>query len=169
VSKAFTKEETEGPDWPEHLPALSVLPPGARNYMTRDGAERLRVELERLVETERPLLLRASDDPDAKRRLGLLDQRIFQLKQSLQSAEIVSLPQGPATSVTFGTTVTVRGPEGEETFRIVGADEIDHARGWVSWMSPVARALMNATVGQRVFFKYPCGEEDLEVIAIRYE
>ena len=169
MSKAFTREENEGPEYPDLPPTLSALPPGARNYMTRAGADRLRAELERLVETERPALAAASDDPEAKRRLGLIDQRIFQLKQSFQSAEVVSPPEAPPKTVTFGTTVTVRRPDGEETFRIVGVDETDHARGWVSWLSPVARALMNAKVGQRVQFKYPCGEEDLEVIAIRYD
>ena len=169
MSKAFTREENEGPDLPELAPTLSPLPPGARNLMTRTGAEQLRAELERLVEKERPSLLGATDDADAKRRLGLLDQRIFQLGQSLQSAEVVSPPEGPATAVTFGATVTVRGPDGQEKFRIVGVDETDHESRWVSWLSPVARALMSAKVGQRVQFKYPCGEESLEVLAISYE
>lgn len=169
MSKAFTREENEGPDRPELLPTLSVLPPGARNYMTPAGAELLRAELERLVQIEKPSLFAASDDPEGRHRLGKIDQRIFQLEQSLQSAEVVAPPEGPATTVTFGSTVIVRGPDGEETFRIVGVDETDHARGWVSWLSPVARALMNAEVGQRVRFKYPCGEENLEVIAITYE
>jgi transcription elongation factor GreB len=137
--------------------------------MTPAGAELLRAELERLVQTERPRLLAASDDPEAGRRLGKIEQRIFQLEQSLQAAEVVAPPDGPATTVTFGSTVVVRGPDGDETFRIVGVDETDHARGWVSWLSPVARALINARVGQRVRFKYPCGEENLKVIAITYE
>ncbi len=169
MSKAFTREENEGPELPDLQPTLSALPPGTRNYMSRAGADRLRGELERLVQTERPKLRNAPEDPDAKRRLGLIDQRIFQLEQSLQSAEVVSPPELPANSVTFGATVTVRGPDGEEEFKIVGVDETDHERGWVSWLSPVARALINAKVGQRVRFKYPCGEENLEVIAIRYD
>ena len=169
MSKAFTREENEGPELPDLPPTLSALPPGTRNYMTRAGADRLRSELERLVETERPKSLNASEDSDSKHRLGLIDQRIFQLEQSLQSAEVVSPPELPDISVTFGATVTVGGPDGEEEFRIVGVDETDHERGWVSWLSPVARALMNAKVGQRVRFKYPCGEEDLEIRAIRYE
>ena len=170
MSKAFTREENEGPDLPDLPPTGSALPPGAKNYMTRAGAERLRSVLEHLIEKERPALAaEATDDLDAKRRLGLLDQRIFQLEQSLQSAEVLSPPANPPGTVTFGATVTVRGPDGEETFRIVGVDETDHERGWVSWLSPVARALMNAKRGERVRFKYPCGEEDLEILAIRYE
>jgi transcription elongation factor GreB len=138
--------------------------------MTRAGADRLHAELVRLIEKERPPLAEsAADEPDAKRRLGLVDQRIFQLEQSLQSAEVLSPPVDPPTTVTFGATVTVRGPDGEETFRIVGVDETDPARGWVSWLSPVARALMNAKKGERVRFEYPCGEEDLEVLSIKYD
>jgi transcription elongation factor GreB len=170
MSKAFTREENEGPDVPDLPPTASALPPGAKNYMTRAGADRLQAELTRIIEKERPPLAEmAADDPDAKRRLGLIDQRIFQLEQSLQSAEVLSPPAEPPTNVTFGATVTVRGPDGEETFRIVGVDETDHERGWVSWLSPVARALMNARTGERVRFKYPCGEEDLEVLAISYD
>jgi transcription elongation factor GreB len=170
MSKAFTREENEGPDLPDLPRMASALPAGAKNYMTRAGADRLRAELVRLIEKERPPLAEsAADDPDAKRRLGLVDQRIFQLEQSLQSAEVISPPTDPPTTVTFGATVTVRGPDGEETFRIVGVDETDHERGLVSWLSPVARALMNAKKGERVRFKYPCGEENLEIMSIRYD
>jgi transcription elongation factor GreB len=170
MSKAFTREENEGPDLPDLPPNVSVLPEGARNYMTRAGADRLRTELARLIEKERPIMAAAAaEDPDFKRRLGVLDQRIFQLEQSLESAEVLSPPADPPTTVTFGATVTVRGTDGEETYRIVGVDETDHERGWVSWLSPVARALMNAKKGERVRFKYPCGEEVLEVLAISYD
>jgi transcription elongation factor GreB len=170
MSKAFTREENEGPDLPDLPPIASALPAGATNYMTRDGADRLRTELAHLVETERPPLAQASDDPEAKRRLAILDQRVFQLEQSLQSAQIVSPPGGSANVVTFGATVTVREENGAEAvYRIVGADETDFDRGWVSWMSPIARSLMNAKLGQKVRFKFPSGEEELEIIGIAYE
>ncbi len=170
MSKAFTREENEGPDLPEVAPPLSALPPGATNYITRAGADRLRAELAELMEKERPGLVAESEDPEAKRRLATVDQRVFQIEQSLQSAEVVSTPQGPAKTVTFGATVAVREENGDETkYRIVGVDETDFDRGWVSWLSPIARALMNAKVGQRVRFKFPSGEEELENIAIRYE
>ena len=90
-------------------------------------------------------------------------------EQSLRSAQVITHPKGPAESVTFGATVTVHGPEGREVFKIVGVDEIDHEHGYISWLSPVARALMNAKVGQEVRFKYPCGDEQLEVISIAYD
>jgi transcription elongation factor GreB len=169
MSKAFTREENEGPDVPELPPLSSTLPPGAKNYMTRDGADRLRAELAKLVEQERPAVATSSDD-EAKRRLATLDHRIFQLEQSLQSAEVISPPDEPPKSVTFGATVTVRDHRGEEdTYRIVGVDEIDFVRDGVSWLSPIARALINAKTGQRVRFKFPSGEKELEIVSINYE
>jgi transcription elongation factor GreB len=169
MSKAFTREENEGPDIPELPSLVSTLPPGAKNYMTRDGADRLREELARLVECERPRLA-ASGDDDAKMRLSILDQRIFQLEQSLQSAEVLSPPAGPAQRVTFGATVRVREEGGEESaYRIVGVDETDFDRGWVSWVSPIAKALMTAKIGERIRFRFPSGEQDLEIIEIKYE
>ena len=170
MSKAFTREENEGPDLPEVAPLTSALPPGARNYMTRAGADRLRAELADLVETKRPQVAAATDDPETKRRLSMLDQRIFQIEQSLQTVEVITPPEGPPTTVTFGATITVHEPNGETaTYRIVGVDETDLDRGWVSWISPIARALMNSSVGQRVRFKFPSGEEELEILGISYE
>ncbi len=169
MSKAFTREENEGPDIDDLAPLVSALPPGARNLMTPSGAESLRAELARLVEKERPALIQKKGNAVAEQKLRALDQRVFQLEQSLRSAEVISPPAGIPDRVTFGATVQVRGPDGDEQFRIVGVDEADQVRGWVSYLSPVARALINARVGQRVRFKYPCGEENLEVIDIRYE
>ncbi|MEO5753883.1 MAG: GreA/GreB family elongation factor [Chthoniobacterales bacterium] len=170
MSKAFTREENDGPEIP-HLPPLApTLPEGARNYMTATGAASLRAELERLTNEKRPALVAAGDDPDAKRQRAALEQRLRQLEQSLQSAEIVPTPAGPADIVRFGATVTVRAGSGEEsTYRIVGVDETDFDRGWVSSQSPIARALLNARLDERVRFTFPSGEEDLEIIAIRYE
>src|SRR2546423_265421 len=122
MSKAFTREENEGPEFDE-LPAIaSALPPGTTNYLTAGGADRFRNELARLLETERPQLVDlANDDPEAKRRLSVLDQRIFQLEQSLNTARIVSHAPGPTDRVTFGATVTVRENHGDESsYRIVG-------------------------------------------------
>jgi transcription elongation factor GreB len=123
-----------------------------------------------LVEEARPALAEASYDPDAKRQLARLDQRIIQLEESLQSAEIVPVPGGLADVVRFGATVTVReSDETETSYRIVGADETDMDRNWVSWMSPIAKALLNGKRGERIRFKFPSGEETLEIIDIRYE
>jgi transcription elongation factor GreB len=170
MSKAFTREENDGPDIPDLPPLSSALAPGAKNYITAAGAQKLRDELHRSVEITRPSLARSSDDPDAKRQLAKLNERIMHLEESLHSAEIVLPPEGSTEVVHFGTTVTVREGDGSEaTYRIVGVDEIDIDRGWVSWLSPIAKALLNSKRGQRVRFKFPSGEETLEIVDIRYE
>jgi transcription elongation factor GreB len=170
MSKAFTRDENEGPDIPEVVPTASVLAPGAKNYITPGGAQKLRDELQRLVEVTRPGLVEARDDPDAKRQLARLDQRIMQLEQSLQSAEIVEPPSGVVDVVRFGACVTVLEADGTETsYRIVGADEADPDENRVSWMSPIAKALLNRKRGERIRFKFPSGEETLEIIEISYE
>ena len=170
MSKAFTREENEGPDVPDLPPLISTLAPGAKNYITAAGAEKLRADLRQLIEVTRPSLAGSSDDPDAKWQLGRLDQRIAQLEESLQSAEVIAPPTGPAGVVRFGSTITVRESDGSEaTYRIVGVDEIDLDRGWVSWLSPIAKALLNGKRGDRIRFKFPSGEETLEILDIRYE
>jgi transcription elongation factor GreB len=170
MSKAFTRDENEGPDIPEVVPTASVLAPGEKNYITPGGAQKLRDELQRLVEVVRPELVEARDDPDAKRQLARLDQRIMQLEESLQSAEIVEPPAAPTDVVRFGACVTVRESDGSETsYRIVGADETDPDENRVSWMSPIAKALLNRKRGERIRFKFPSGEETLEIIDISYE
>src|SRR5204863_2686185 len=92
MSKAFTRDENEGPEIPDVIAPPSILAPGAKNYITPEGAEKLSEELKRLVEVMRPELAGAKNDPDAKRQLARLDQRIMQAEESLQSAEIVSPP-----------------------------------------------------------------------------
>jgi transcription elongation factor GreB len=170
MSKAFTRDENEGPDIPDVMPTVSPLAPGAKNYITPAGAQKLRDELQRLVEITRPELAEARDDPDAKRQLARLDQRIMQLEESLQSAEIVSTPSGSGDVVRFGACVTVRESDGSETsYRIVGVDETDADENQVSWMSPIAKALLNRKRGEPIRFKFPSGEETLEIINISYE
>lgn len=170
MSKAFTRDENEGPDIPDVPPTISPLAPGETNYITPQGAQKLRDELQQLVEGKRPQLVEARDDPDAKRQLTRLDQRIRQLEESLQSARIVPPPVGPAEVVRFGATVVIRESDGTETsYRIVGVDEADPDRNYVSWMSPIAKALLNAKRGERIRFKFPSGEEMLEIRDIRYE
>ena len=170
MSKAFTRDENEGPEIPDVPPTASVLSPGSKNYITPQGAQKLRNELQKLVEVTRPKLVDARDDPDAKRQLARLDQRIRQLEESLQGAEIVDPKAGPADVVRFGASVTVRESSGEETtYRIVGVDETDADNNWVSWMSPIARALLNRKRGEQIRFKFPSGEDSLEIKEISYE
>ena len=170
MSRAFVRE-SDFPQLPE-LPALaSPLPPGAKNYLTPAGAEQLRQELARLRERERPRLAAApADDIDAKRELQILDQRIRYLQESLRTAEVADVTPGPTDVVRFGTTVTVREASGAETrSRIVGVDETNLDRNWVSWLSPIARALMNAKPGDRVQLKAPRGTRSLEVVKVEFE
>lgn len=169
MSRAFVRESDE-PQLPELPPQVSPLPPGARNYLTPGGAERLRATVARLVDTERPPLAAAAPhDIDAKRDLQVLDQRIRYLQESLRSAEIVPPADDPST-VRFGATVTVRENNGTTTrYRIVGVDETDLDRNWVSWLTPIARALMNARLGDRVTLKAPRGPRELEIVQIDYE
>jgi len=168
MSRAFVRESDDLPERPTFARRPSPLPPGAQNHITPDGARRFREELERLVQVERPRLATA-DDPDAKRRLQEVNQRIDQLQQCLESAVVVPVPN-ERDRVQFGATVTVRERSGEETrYRVVGVDEVDIDRGWVSWLSPIAKALLNARLGERVRFKFPSGEEELEVVGVAYE
>lgn len=168
MSKAFTREDDAGGDAPLPKP-VSLLPTGAKNYLTATGAEHLRTELARLVQQERPLLIARPDDTDAKRELHALDQRILHLQESLRTAEVVTPPPPPHDIVRFGASVTVREGDGTVSiYRIVGIDEADFDRGWVSWLSPVARALLNARLGQRVSFQTPRGRSELEVMAIAF-
>jgi transcription elongation factor GreB len=170
MSKAFTRDENEGPEIPDVPPTASLIGAGEKNYITALGAQKLRDELQRLVEVTRPELAEARDDPDAKRQLARLDQRIMQLEESLQSAEIVVPPSGALDIVRFGACVTVRESDGSETsYRIVGVDETDADDNRVSWMSPIAKALLNRKQGERIRFKFPSGEETLEIIEISYE
>jgi transcription elongation factor GreB len=169
MSRAFVRE-SDVPQLPELPAQISPLPPGAKNYLTPGGAERLRAELARLLDTERPRLAHASpDDIDAKRELQLLDQRIRYVQQSLRTAEIVPVPTETENTVRFGATVTVREKGTDTRYRIVGVDETDLDRNWVSWLSPIARALLNAKIGERVRFKAPRGTRELEIIAVEYE
>jgi transcription elongation factor GreB len=171
MSKAFLRE-SDLPDIPEPPRRIASLPPGTTNYITAGGAERLRRELAQLSEVERPALAiaAAAGDTDGKQELQRLDQRIRQLQQSLRSAEIIQPATGTSDQVRFGTTVTVRDAAGVESrYRLVGVDETDLERNWVSWLSPIAQALLNARVGDQVTFNAPSGKNGLKVIAIAQE
>jgi transcription elongation factor GreB len=173
MSKAFTREDDSGDAL---IPKpVSVLPPGARNYLTPRGAQKLRDELSRLVDVERPSLLTATTGEgataaEAKEQLQRVDHRIAYLQQSLQTADVSAAPPPPHDVVRFGATVRVRDQKGVETrYRIVGVDETDFDRNEVSWLSPIARALLNARLGQKVEFKFPAGKSTLEIVEIGYE
>lgn len=174
MSKAFTKEsdDEQEDDLPSQPPSAS-LPPGTRNYLTASGARRLRDELETLTasaqngETTQGGVL--VDD----RRRRSLKRRAAEIEQILRSAEVVAAPAEAEArnKVSFGATVTVREVHSREQFRyqIVGVDELDLGEDRVSLHAPVARALLNARVGERVRFRFPAGEELLEIVSVDYE
>jgi transcription elongation factor GreB len=180
VSKAFVKETDEEGDLPDELPAM---PPGVKNYVTPDGHRRMQNELRQLLRIERPKVVETvawaagngdrSENGDyiyGKRRLREIDRRIRFLSKRLEHAEVVDPnQQKKRDQVFFGATVTYASGRGTEmTITIVGVDEADLDRGQVSWLSPVARALMKAHAGDIVELRAPAGIERLEVLAIRY-
>lgn len=182
MSKAFTKESDGGHDDGVEGDFASPLPAGSKNYMTPGGAESMRQELRRLLHDERPEIVKTvswaasngdrSENGDyiyGKRRLREIDRRVRFLTKRLESAEIVDPALQKSDRVLFGATVTIQDEEGKKkTFRIVGIDEADAAKGMISWISPLAKALLNTRVGDAIMFRSPKGEEELEVLEIRY-
>ena len=182
MNKAFTREtdDSDEDDVPEGAP---LLPAGTRNYMTPGGFARLKGELDQLVGTERPQLVATiawaagngdrSENGDyiyGKRKLREIDRRIRFLSKRLDSAVVVDNAGKTHDRVYFGATVTVADDSGSErTVSIVGVDELDPGRGRVSWISPIATALLKASVGDVVTMRTPRGPEELEIIAIRYD
>jgi transcription elongation factor GreB len=184
MSRAFVRENDAGPDDEPDEMDVSPVPAGAKNYITPAGHARLKAEFDHLWKGERPALVKTiawaasngdrSENADyiyGKRRLREIDRRLRFLAKRLEQAEVVDpLRQDNSEQVFFGATVTMRSGAGvEQTLSIVGVDEADPARGWVSWISPVARALLRARIGDAVLLKTPAGSETLEILAIRYE
>jgi transcription elongation factor GreB len=180
MSKAFVKEN-EGDDEELETPEI---PSGARNYITPAGHKRLKDELLHLIDVERPEVVRTvswaasngdrSENGDyiyGKKRLREIDRRIRFLTRRLDNAEVVDPAAREATDqVFFGATVRYATGEGRENrIRIVGIDEVDPARGQVSWVSPIARALIKAREGDSVTLRTPLGVETLEILEVRYE
>jgi transcription elongation factor GreB len=180
MSKAFVREsdtEDDLPDEPE------VRPAGKKNYMTPKGFRDLQDEFKNLMRVERPKVVEVvswaagngdrSENGDyiyGKKRLREIDRRIRFLTKRMESAEVVDpAQQKNRDRVFFGATVTYANDRDEEkTVTIVGIDEADLAQGRISWISPVARALLKAQVGDVVEVRTPAGGDTLEVIEIRY-
>jgi transcription elongation factor GreB len=182
MSKAFTKEnDGDGPEDDQEAPE-SEIPKGTKNYITPGGADRMKVELKKLLHQDRPEVVRTvqwaasngdrSENGDyiyGKRRLREIDRRIRFLSKRLETVEIVDPARQASDRVLFGSTVLVEDEEGSKrSFQIVGIDETDPANGKVSWVSPVAKSLINAKVGDVVTLRTPQGERELEVLQIQY-
>jgi len=184
MSRAFVREIDDAPDDEPDETEASPVPAGAKNYITPAGHARLKSEFDHLWKVERPALVKTiawaasngdrSENADyiyGKRRLREIDRRIRFLSKRLDQAEVVDpLRQENHEQVFFGATVTVRSGAGvEQTLAIVGIDEAEPARGKVSWVSPIARALLRARLGDVVTLKTPGGAETLEILRIGYE
>ena len=181
MSKAFTKETEADDDLPDEP---DLLPVGVKNYVTPRGFQRLQDELRQLARVERPKVVETvswaagngdrSENGDyiyGKRRLREIDRRIRFLTKRIEAAEVVAPErQKNHDQVFFGATVTYANARGEEhTVTIVGLDEADLAEHRISWISPIAKALLKAREGDVVKLRTPAGADTLEVIAIRYE
>lgn len=180
MSKAFTKESTSDDD--DDL-ALPPLPAGGKNYITPAGYARLRAELLDLMDNERPKVVEAvhwaarngdrSENGDylyGKKRLREIDRRIRFLTKRLEIAEVTdpALHHG-SDQVFFGATVTYADEAGlERTVTILGIDEADSTQQQVSWISPVARALLKARVGDAVRLVTPVGAQEIEIVEVSY-
>ena len=188
MSKAFTKEnEDDGDDGGDGEEGTSPLPAGSKNYITPGGHQRLKDEFDYLLKKDRPAVTAAvswaakngdrSENADyqyGKKRLREIDRRLRFLGKRLDIAEVVdpAIPRDEdiADQVYFGATVAYAHANGDEnTITIVGIDEVDMKRKHISWISPLARALMKARPGDTVTLRAPGGVEELEVIDVRYE
>ncbi len=183
MSKAFVRESA-GDDEEGDEEAAPALPAGARNYLTPAGYAQMRSELLHLLDVERPSVVQTvswaaangdrSENGDyiyGKRRLREIDRRIRFLTRRLDIAAVVDpAAQTNREQVFFGATVSFVRNDGatEETITIVGVDEVDPLAGRVSWISPVARALIKAREGDVVTLRTPLGTDSLEVVGIRY-
>jgi transcription elongation factor GreB len=184
MNKAFTREsDGDDDDEDDDTPGLPPLPAGARNYITPTGYARLRAELMHLLDEERPKMVETvswaakngdrSENGDylyGKKRLREIDRRIRFLTKRLDIAEVAdpSLHHG-SDQIFFGATVTYEDESGAaRTVTIKGIDEVDNLAGEVSWVAPIARALIKARIGDEVTLVTPRGTQRIEVVDVRY-
>ena len=173
MSRAFVDEDA-GSDETDGMHEIPLpLPAGARNYMTPEGAMRMADELRSLVEEERPRafgMLSAAGEADHLRKISEIDRRISYLSRMKSMLEVVDAPSS-AERVVFGLAVRVREEGdlkglGEALYRIVGVDESDPDKGYISWASPIAKALIGKRVGEIVTAHLPMEERHLHILEI---
>src|SRR6185369_12233165 len=153
-----------------------------KNYISPAGYARLKAELKALVEVERPEVVRTvswaakngdrSENGDylyGKKRLREIDRRVRFLIKRLEAAEVVQTAGRDSDQVFFGATVVLKSGENDKTITIVGVDETDSPRNRISWISPVAKALIKAREGDKVTLRTPGGIEELEILEVRYD
>lgn len=184
MSQAFTRE-SEDPEEDADIPeGATAIPKGTPNYLTPAGHARLVEEMEHLLRVERPKVVDTvawaasngdrSENGDyiyGKRRLREIDRRLRFLTKRLDRAQVVDpgLQRGNE-QIFFGATVTLCDESGQmQRYRIVGVDEIDLARGHISWISPLARALLKQREGDTVRFASPAGVRQLDIVTVEYQ
>jgi transcription elongation factor GreB len=178
MSKAFTRESDDDAE-PLEAPESPVP---ARNYISPAGFARLQSEKKQLLEVERPEVVRTvswaakngdrSENGDylyGKKRLREIDRRVRFLIKRLEAAEVVDSAGRDSDQVFFGATARLKTRTEEKTVTIVGVDETDSPRHRISWISPVAKALLKAREGDKVVLKTPGGTEELEILEVRYD
>ena len=180
MSKAFTKESDGDDDREDEKPLPAEI--AGKNYMTPAGFKRMQDELQTIVRKTRPEVTQVvswaagngdrSENGDylyGKKKLRELDRRIRFLSKRLDAAEVIDPLKVASDQVRFGATVTFEDEDGnQKTYSIVGIDESDIAKGRISWLSPLANALLKAREGDVVTFHSPKGKQELEIISIRY-
>lgn len=170
MSKAFTKDDA----WEEPIVApRAPLPPGAPNYVTPRGLEKLRSELASLEATVRHLDATRGDEDEERRQRAILGQRLSELVARIASAQLVEPHRQAHDKVRFGATVTVRDASGvtpavERRLQIVGVDEADPGAGTVAFTAPIARAILGCAVGDVAILETADGEQQLEIVALEY-
>lgn len=181
MSKAFTKEENESEEEQENESFSAV--PGGKNYITPGGLQRLRDELKKILDIDRPEVVKIvswaasngdrSENGDyiyGKRRLRELDRRLRFLTKRIEIAEVVDPEKINSNQINFGATVLIQDESGKKRkYSIVGVDEIDIPKGHISWISPMAKALLQGRAGEIVMLRTPKGEEEIEIIEVKYE
>lgn len=172
--------DTDGDDEAEG--GKPSAPRGSKNYITPPGFQRLKAEIHELLTVERPKVVDVvawaasngdrSENADyqyGKKRLREIDKRIRFLQKRVDAAVVVDPAAQKGDRVLFGATVTVRDEgENDRTYRIVGIDETDVKGGKISWVSPIGQALLQAKLGDFVVLKTPKGDEELEIINVKY-
>jgi transcription elongation factor GreB len=160
MSKAFTRESDDAGE--AEIPVLRPqLPPGARNLITKQGALRREEQLKALLESKK-----AGTKSEAEQKS--IELAVRKLQATMHSLVVADAPADQE-KVAFGATVVVRDDNGtEETYQIVGVDEAEPERGLISWISPLARALLSRRAGDKVRFRTPAREEELTIVSVRY-
>ncbi|MDO1449325.1 GreA/GreB family elongation factor [Rhodocytophaga aerolata] len=171
MSRAFVKEDDSGE--PPIIPPRAALPPGTPNYVTPQGLQMLRAEVGQLEMERTAIEANRQDEPERRRQLLIINGRLSALTERLASARLVEPLSESADQVRFGVTVTLRTKSGGKPgtirqFTIVGVDEASVPDGRISFVSPLARSIMGATLGQNIALRMGPVTETVEIADICY-